>query len=217
MGTPTLPGSGQGAELRGRGVRKERRRGERRGEDRNSFIQQNPQQRARRPPSGSWRGGVRDRVECGRQGDQEQSGERARDPQRLGAGRETGRRIRERERQRDKKSGTDEERGSSPVVQPVKDMPLSLQQLRLLQWGGFDPWPGKFRKPWMRPEKGKGRKGKKRKERKKEKEGRKSQGELHRKETELRETEPEVSGRGGKEAGQKQSEKPEGEMERRRV
>lgn len=151
MGTPTLPGSGQGAELRGRGVRKERRRGERRGEDRNSFIQQNPQQRARRPPSGSWRGGVRDRVECGRQGDQEQSGERARDPQRLGAGRETGRRIRERERQRDKKSGTDEERGSSPVAQPVKDMPLSLQQLRLLQWGGFDPWPGKFRMLQMPP------------------------------------------------------------------
>ena len=36
---------------------------------------------------------------------------------------------------------------SSPVLQQVKDLVLSLQQLRLLLWRGFDPWPGKFHTP----------------------------------------------------------------------
>ena len=35
-------------------------------------------------------------------------------------------------------------RRSSLVVQWVKDLALSLQQLRLLLWCGFDPWPGNF-------------------------------------------------------------------------
>ena len=33
---------------------------------------------------------------------------------------------------------------SSSVVQQVKDPVLSLQQLRLLLWRRFDPWPGTF-------------------------------------------------------------------------
>ena len=34
--------------------------------------------------------------------------------------------------------------GNSFVVQQIKDLALSLQQLRLLLWCGFDPWPGNF-------------------------------------------------------------------------
>ena len=33
---------------------------------------------------------------------------------------------------------------SSPVVQWVKDPPLSLPWLSLLLWCGFDLWPGNF-------------------------------------------------------------------------
>ena len=31
----------------------------------------------------------------------------------------------------------------------VEDPVLSLQQLGLLLWCGFDPWPGNFRMPWV--------------------------------------------------------------------
>ena len=36
---------------------------------------------------------------------------------------------------------------SSLLAQRVKDMALSLQQLRLLQWLQFDPWPGSLHMP----------------------------------------------------------------------
>ena len=39
------------------------------------------------------------------------------------------------------------------MVQQVKDLALSLQWLGLLLKCGFDPWPGKFHRPGMRPEK----------------------------------------------------------------
>ena len=39
------------------------------------------------------------------------------------------------------------------MAQWVKDPALSLQQLGLLLWHGFDPWPGNFRMPQVRPKK----------------------------------------------------------------
>ena len=42
---------------------------------------------------------------------------------------------------------------SSLVAQQVKDSALSLQQLRLLLWCGFHPWPGNFCMPQMWPKK----------------------------------------------------------------
>lgn len=41
--------------------------------------------------------------------------------------------------------------GSSLVAQGVKDPELSLLWLRLLSWHGFNPWPGDFHVPWVRP------------------------------------------------------------------
>ena len=35
----------------------------------------------------------------------------------------------------------------------VVDLALSLQQLRLLLWHGFNPWPGIFHMPWRWPKK----------------------------------------------------------------
>ena len=35
------------------------------------------------------------------------------------------------------------------MVQQVRDPALSLQQLGLLLWRGFDPWPGNFHMPWV--------------------------------------------------------------------
>ena len=43
--------------------------------------------------------------------------------------------------------------GNSPVVQWVKDLVFSLQQLRLLLWNGFDLWPGNFHMQWAWPKK----------------------------------------------------------------
>ena len=37
------------------------------------------------------------------------------------------------------------------MAQRVKDPMLSLQQLGSLLWGRFDPWPGSFHMPWVRP------------------------------------------------------------------
>ena len=37
------------------------------------------------------------------------------------------------------------------MLQWVKDPALSLQQLRLLLWLGFKPWPGNFHMPWEHP------------------------------------------------------------------
>ena len=37
------------------------------------------------------------------------------------------------------------------MAQQVKDPAMSLQQLRLLLWFGFDPWPGNFHMPWVQP------------------------------------------------------------------
>ena len=34
------------------------------------------------------------------------------------------------------------------MVQWVKDLALSLQQLGLLLWHGFDPWPKNLHIPW---------------------------------------------------------------------
>ena len=34
------------------------------------------------------------------------------------------------------------------VAQQVKDLALSLQQLALLLWCGFNPWPVNFHMPW---------------------------------------------------------------------
>ena len=44
---------------------------------------------------------------------------------------------------------------SSLEVQWVEDPVLSLQQLRLLLWYRFDPWPGNFHMPRSRPKKNK--------------------------------------------------------------
>ena len=41
----------------------------------------------------------------------------------------------------------------SALAQWVKDLVLSLQQLELLPWHGFDPWPGNFHMPQTRPQK----------------------------------------------------------------
>ena len=38
-------------------------------------------------------------------------------------------------------------------MQQVKDLVLSLQQLRLLLWLRFDPWPGNLHMPWAWPHK----------------------------------------------------------------
>ena len=43
------------------------------------------------------------------------------------------------------------------MVQWVKDPALSLQQLGLLLWREFDPWPGNFQMPQFRPRKEGGR------------------------------------------------------------
>ena len=40
---------------------------------------------------------------------------------------------------------------SSLVAQQVEDLVLSWQQLRLLLWHGFSPWPGSFHVPQVRP------------------------------------------------------------------
>ena len=48
------------------------------------------------------------------------------------------------------------------VVQWVKDLVLSVQQLWSLLGSGFDPWPGNFHIPWVMKEK------KKKKERQRE-------------------------------------------------
>ena len=42
------------------------------------------------------------------------------------------------------------------MAQQVKDLVLSLQQLGLLLWYRFDPWPGNFHMPWLWPKKKKG-------------------------------------------------------------
>ena len=39
------------------------------------------------------------------------------------------------------------------MAQQVKDLVLSLQQLGLLLWYRFDPWPGNFHMPWLWPKK----------------------------------------------------------------
>ena len=39
------------------------------------------------------------------------------------------------------------------MAQWVKDQALSLQQLGLLLWPGFDPWPRNFWMPWAWPKK----------------------------------------------------------------
>ena len=38
------------------------------------------------------------------------------------------------------------------MVQWVKDLVVSLQQLRMLLWHGFDSWPGNFHMPmaWLK-------------------------------------------------------------------
>ena len=41
----------------------------------------------------------------------------------------------------------------SLVVQQVKDPMLSLQQLGVLLWHGFDPWPGNLHMPQVWPNK----------------------------------------------------------------
>ena len=38
-------------------------------------------------------------------------------------------------------------------MQQVKDPAVSLQQLRLLLWRGFHPWPGNFHMPQAQPKK----------------------------------------------------------------
>ena len=43
--------------------------------------------------------------------------------------------------------------GSSPVIQRVEDLVLSLQQLRWLLQSGFDPWPGELSHPVPPPPK----------------------------------------------------------------
>ena len=56
---------------------------------------------------------------------------------------------------------------SAHVVQQVKDLALSLQQLRPMLWCEFNPWPRKFHMPQVLP--------------KKEKKFHKNHGEWHRK------------------------------------
>ena len=41
----------------------------------------------------------------------------------------------------------------SLVAQKVKDLVVSLQQLRSLLWYGFNPWPGNFHMPQVWPKK----------------------------------------------------------------
>ena len=43
--------------------------------------------------------------------------------------------------------------GNLPVVQRVKDLVLSLQQLKSLLWCGFDLWPRNFHMPQVCPPK----------------------------------------------------------------
>ena len=50
------------------------------------------------------------------------------------------------ERERDRQIRADRVR-SSLMVQWVKDLELSLQQLWSLLWGGFNPWPRNFHMP----------------------------------------------------------------------
>ena len=45
---------------------------------------------------------------------------------------------------------------SSLVAKQGKDLVVSLQQLGLLLWRGFDPWPRNFHMLWARPKKGGG-------------------------------------------------------------
>ena len=52
-----------------------------------------------------------------------------------------------------KKEGKKISLRSSLVVQWVKDLALSLQQLGLLLWCRFDPWPGNYHMLWVWPEK----------------------------------------------------------------
>ena len=47
----------------------------------------------------------------------------------------------------------EEEYRSSYAAQQLQDPMLSLQQLGLLVWLGFDPWPRNFRMPQARPKK----------------------------------------------------------------
>ena len=49
------------------------------------------------------------------------------------------------------------------MVQRVKDLALSLQRLEWLLRCSFDPWPGNFQLPPVRPEKGAKKKKKKKK------------------------------------------------------
>ena len=37
------------------------------------------------------------------------------------------------------------------VVQQVKDLALSVQELGSLLWHRFDPWPRNFHMPWVQP------------------------------------------------------------------
>ena len=39
------------------------------------------------------------------------------------------------------------------MAQQVKDLAFPLQDLRLLQWWGFNPWPRNFHMPWEQPKK----------------------------------------------------------------
>ena len=56
---------------------------------------------------------------------------------------------------------------SSLVVQQVKDLALSLQQLGLLLWHGFDPWLGNFQTYWAQTKKKKRKRKRKKKKEKK--------------------------------------------------
>ena len=46
---------------------------------------------------------------------------------------------------------TDYSKWSSLVAQQVRNPALSLLQLGLLLWCGFDPWPRNFHMPWVQP------------------------------------------------------------------
>ena len=56
-------------------------------------------------------------------------------------------------RQNKNKNKNKNKPGSSLVVQPVRDLALSLQWLRLLPWHGFNPWPGNLHTPQAQPKK----------------------------------------------------------------